>query len=106
MISVIQSMKNDRKIGKFCQYILNSLSIEKGVKYQDIEISNDHNQALKDIFLKWVVISYINQKQEQEKQINILFTELKEMGIESDQQLLFSLSRIMIKTSIDRALYF
>lgn len=65
-----------------------------------------NNANLKEFFIKWVVISYIDDKENQEKKINTLFTELRGMGIDTEPQLLFSLCKVMIKTSIEKALYF
>jgi hypothetical protein len=78
-------MSNDRKIGKFCQYILDTLCFVKPSREEEPTNIVDLNQAnLKEFFLKWVVISYIDDKENQEKQINTLFTELRSMGIDSD----------------------
>jgi hypothetical protein len=107
LISVIKQMQNDRKIGKFCQYILNCLSVERVYNNFDHNLDKDFNSKIyRDLFLKWVVISYIDNKKEQEQHINTLFIELKEIGIESDPNILFNLSKVMIRISIERALWF
>jgi len=61
---------------------------------------------LKEFFIKWVVISYIDDKESQEQQINTLFTELRKMGIDTNPQLLFNMCKVMVKTSIEKALFY
>lgn len=85
LISVIESMSHDRKIGKFCQQIL-------------MTIGGDSNHTnLKEFFIKWVVMSYVDDKENQERQINTLFTDLRGMGI-------VSFCKVMVRTSIERAI--
>ena len=69
LILVIESMTSNRKIGKFCQYILDSLSYEKqnrNIEHMDISQMNNLNN-LREFFIKWVKISYIEDKEKQEK---------------------------------------
>lgn len=51
-------------------------------------------------------MSYVDDKEYQEKQINILFKDIKNMGIDQDPNLLFSFCKVMIQTSIEKALYY
>mgnify|MGYP007004526588 FL=1 len=51
-------------------------------------------------------MSYVDDKENQEKQINTLFQDLGSMGIDSDPKLLFSFCRVMVQTSIEKALYY
>jgi hypothetical protein len=53
-----------------------------------------------------VVISYLDGGGDQETQINSFFSDLKTMGIDSDTPLLFNFCKIMVKTSVERALVF
>ncbi len=61
---------------------------------------------MRELFIRWVVMSYIDDKENQEKQINILFQELEALNIVGDQRLLFSFCKVMIQTSIEKAIYF
>ena len=51
-------------------------------------------------------MSYVDDKSNQEKQINTLFKDLGSMGIDNDPQLLFSFCKVMVQTSIEKALTF
>jgi|TARA_B110000285_G_scaffold223492_1_gene279079 hypothetical protein len=80
-------MSHDRKIGKFCQQIL-------------MTIGGDSNHSnLKEFFIKWVVMSYVDDKENQERQINTLFTGLRGMGINS-------FCKVMVRTSIEKAIFY
>ena len=51
-------------------------------------------------------MSYVDDKSNQEKQINTLFKDLGGMGIDSDPKLLFSFCKVMVQTSIEKSLVF
>lgn len=69
--------------------------------------TGDANHAnLREFFIKWVVMSYVDDKEHQEKQINTLFKDLRGMGIDSEPKLLFSFCRVMVQTSIEKALIY
>ena len=104
LIAVIESMVHDRKIGTFCQQILDTI----GVTSLGTAAAGSMNyQDLKNFFIKWVKMSYVDDKANQEKEINTLFEDLGAMGIEkSDSQLLFNLTKVMVKVSIEKALYY
>jgi hypothetical protein len=51
-------------------------------------------------------MSYVDDKEHQEKQINTLFKDLRGMGIDSEPKLLFSFCRVMVQTSIEKALIY
>ena len=104
LISVIEQMSHDVKIGSFCQYILETINIKSA---QDIVQQGDPNTAnLREFFIKWVVMSYVDDKGNQEKQINTLFKDLGSMGIDSDPKLLFSFCKVMVQTSIEKSLVY
>ena len=96
-------MAHHQKIGSFCQYILETLNFNKS-NSSSVEHKND--TQLREFFIKWVVMSYVDDKENQEKQINTLFKDLGGMGIDSDQKLLFSFCKVMVKTSIEKSLYY
>ena len=65
LISVIEKMSHDQKIGSFCRYILETLNFKTSV---GSAIASDSNHAsLREFFIKWVVMSYVNDKENQEK---------------------------------------
>ena len=74
-------MAHHQKIGSFCQYILETLNFSKS-NSSSIEHKND--TQLREFFIKWVVMSYVDDKENQERQINTLFKDLGSMGIDSD----------------------
>jgi hypothetical protein len=51
-------------------------------------------------------MSYVDDKDNQEKQINTLYKDLRGMGIDSDSKLLCSFLKVMVQTSIEKALIF
>lgn len=63
-------------------------------------IGGDSNHSnLKEFFIKWVVMSYVDDKENQERQINTLFTGLRGMGINS-------FCKVMVRTSIEKAIFY
>jgi hypothetical protein len=63
-------------------------------------IGGDSNQSnLKEFFIKWVVMSYVDDKESQERQINTLFTGLRGMGINS-------FCKVMVRTSIEKTIVY
>ena len=97
LIAVIQGMTQDSKIGKQCQFILDSLDGNKQ--------SESNNGKFRELFIKWVVISYLDGGQDQEAQVNAFFSELKALGIDSEP-LLFNFCKVMVRTSVERALVY
>lgn len=101
---MIEEKSHDPKIGSFCQYILETLNYTNSM---GLGLQGDANsQKLREFFIKWVVMSYVDDKSNQEKQINTLFKDLGSMGIDNDPKLLFSFCKVMVHTSIEKALTF
>ena len=75
-------------------------------KSNSSSVEHKNDTQLREFFIKWVVMSYVDDKENQEKQINTLFKDLGGMGIDSDQKLLFSFCKVMVKTSIEKSLYY
>ena len=97
-------MVQDRKIGTFCQQILDTIGV---TSLGSVSGGSMNYQDLKNFFIKWVKMSYVDDKANQEKEINTLFEDLGAMGIEKpDSQLLFNLTKVMVKVSIEKALYY
>ena len=65
LISVIERMSHDPRMGQFCQYILDSLNV-RGTPSSS-HITNADEANLKEFFIKWVVMSYVDDKENQEK---------------------------------------
>lgn len=73
-----------------------------GAQPQD---SQEH-QNLRQFFIKWVVMSYQEDKENQERQINTLFQDLEGMGIMTEPRSLFVFCKVMVHTSIEKALLY
>jgi len=52
-------------MGQFCQYILDSLNVRSAQSSSLITNADEAN--LKEFFIKWVVMSYVDDKENQEK---------------------------------------
>jgi len=104
LIAVIERMQSDQTIGKFCQYILETLNFKSGLGSSSGADAN--HASLREFFIKWVVMSYVDDKENQERQINTLFEDLGSMGIVTEPRLLFSFCKVMVHTSIEKAVTF
>lgn len=58
-------MSHDPRMGQFCQYILDSLNVRSAQSSSLITNADEAN--LKEFFIKWVVMSYVDDKENQEK---------------------------------------
>ena len=74
LILAIEQMVADPSIGHFCTETLDSINIRADVRGG---IQDRGNKKLRDFFLKWVVISHIDNKQQKESAMNQFFVELK-----------------------------
>jgi hypothetical protein len=61
LISVIEKMSLDQKIGNFCKYILETLSFKNNMNSSPLGDANYAN--LREFFIKWVVMSYVDDKE-------------------------------------------
>jgi len=103
LIGVIESMSQDRKIGKFCQFILDTINQKKPAQPSGADITAS---KMKDFFIKWVVVSYIDDKVNQKEQIDSLFIELRNMGIDSDPKMFLTQLKVMVKYAIEKSLFY
>lgn len=79
-MSVISKMSSDTKIGVFCINILEKIGSNK---------NDDQSKKLKELFLRWVVTSYLHNREEQEILMNKLFAELETSEVVSKPAVLF-----------------
>ena len=73
-------MSSDPKIGVFCTNILEKIGSNK---------NDDQSKKLKELFLRWVVTSYLHNREEQEILMNKLFAELETSEVVSKPNVLF-----------------
>jgi len=73
-------MSSDTKIGVFCINILEKIGSNK---------NDDQSKKLKELFLRWVVTSYLHNREEQEILMNKLFAELETSEVVSKPAVLF-----------------
>lgn len=105
LIAVIERMQNNQStIGKFCQHILATLNFSRD--HGPASAHGADHSSLREFFIKWVVMSYVDDKEHQERQINTLFEDLGRMGIVTEPRLLFSFCKVMVQTSIEKAVTF
>ncbi len=90
-------MSSDAKIGVFCTNILEKIGSNK---------NDDQSKKLKELFLRWVVTSYLHNREEQEILMNKLFAELETSEVVSKPTVLFQFCSVMVETSIEKALVF
>lgn len=64
------------------------------------------NEAkLRTLYQKWVELSYIDDSAAQEKEMNNYFSDLGALGIDQDKEMLYTFTHVMVKHSIDFAMY-
>lgn len=69
-----------------------------------MSVSPSENK-LRQLYQKWVELSYIDDSAAQEKEMNIYFSDLGALGIDQDRDMLFTFTHVMVKHSIDFAVY-
>jgi len=62
-------------------------------------------KTLRAHYYKWVELSYIDDTAAQEKEVNSYFSDFETLKIVKDQETLFNFCNVMIKVSIEFALY-
>ena len=68
MFAVLEKMVVDPKIGKFCKNLLDIIS-QKGGPRASIQGEEALQESLREIFLKWVSIQYIDDVQEKSQKL-------------------------------------
>lgn len=68
------------------------------------EPSNNQN-ALREYFIEWVAMSYVESSQNQEQEINKFFSNLTRTDIFKDAEMMSEFCKVMVQTSIEKALY-
>ena len=70
---------------------------------QKAPVSN--KAMLKDYFTEWVVMSYGESSPNQEQEINRYFINLTKMDFFKDSEMMSNFCKVMVETSIEKALY-
>jgi hypothetical protein len=102
MVSVLEAMQTDPKIGQICTGLLdivNMKPVKSGLGGED-----ELQERLRDQFLKWVVVSNMEELEAKKTQLEYL-KELKSMNFEQDPTSFFIFCRIMVNTAIHRSMH-
>ena len=65
-------------------------------------VPSSEEEALRQLYIKWVELSQIDDASAEEE-MNKYFEQLSQLGIDKDQELLFTFCNVMVKESIELA---
>ena len=90
LIQAIEMVSKNPTVGKYFEHVIDHIK---------------KKQPLKDYFTEWVEMSYGESSPNQEQDINRYFSNLTKMDFFKDSGMMSSFCKVMVETSIEKALY-
>jgi len=97
LMTALENLERGNKTDTTSIIARNTLKKLKGL------IPSDQEENLRKLYIKWVELSQIDDASAEEG-MNKYFEQLSQLGIDKDQELLFTFCNVMVKESIELAL--